>query len=59
MDAQIMWRAGSTLLMLVIFAGIVWWAYGRGRRARLDAAAISVLNDDDTPASMRANGRKK
>ncbi|MEO8009980.1 MAG: cbb3-type cytochrome c oxidase subunit 3 [Betaproteobacteria bacterium] len=57
MDALTVFRAGLTILMLLIFAGIVWWAYGGRRRARFDVAAHSVLQDDDVPGSPRGDGR--
>ena len=59
MDALTGFRVASTLLMLLIFAGIVWWAYGRRRNARFDVAARSVLQDDDAPGSPRGDGRAK
>ncbi|MBI3530802.1 MAG: cbb3-type cytochrome c oxidase subunit 3 [Betaproteobacteria bacterium] len=59
MDPVTGFRVGSTLLMLLIFAGIVWWAYGGRRGARFDVAAHSVLQDDDAPVSLRGDGREK
>jgi len=48
-------RAGSTVLTLLIFVGIVWWAYGGKRKARFDSAAQSLLHDeDDAPQTMRS-----
>jgi cytochrome c oxidase cbb3-type subunit IV len=48
-----------TILMFLIFAGIVWWAYGSRRSARFDVAAQSVLQDDDAPGSLPGDGRVK
>jgi cytochrome c oxidase cbb3-type subunit 4 len=59
MDPVTGYRVGSTILMVLIFAGIVWWAYGRRRSARFDVAAKSVLQDDDAPVSLRGDGRAK
>lgn len=42
-------RAGSTVLSVLIFAGIVWWAYGARRKSSFEVAAHSVLHDEDTP----------
>ena len=38
----------TTVLSVIAFAGIVWWALGRSRRARFDAAAQApfALPDD-------------
>jgi cytochrome c oxidase cbb3-type subunit IV len=52
-------RIGLTILMFLIFAGIVWWAYGSRRSARFDVAAQSVLQDDDAPGSLPGDGRVK
>jgi cytochrome c oxidase cbb3-type subunit 4 len=59
MDPVTGFRVGSTILMFLIFAGIVWWAYGGRRSARFDVAAHSVLQDDDAPGSLRGDGRAK
>lgn len=59
MDLMTEFRVGSTILMFLIFAGIVWWAYGGRRSARFDVAAHSVLQDDDAPGSLRGDGRAK
>ena len=49
-------RAALTVLSFIAFIGIVWWAYGRRRRARFDRAARSVLEDDD---EARTAGRER
>ena len=38
----------TTVVSMLAFAGIVWWALGRSRRARFDAAALApfALPDD-------------
>ena len=59
MDALTGFRVASTLLVVLIFAGIVWWAYSGKRNARFDVAARSVLRDDDAPGSLRDDGRQK
>jgi cytochrome c oxidase cbb3-type subunit IV len=51
MDLMTLLRSGLTVAMLVIFAGIVWWAYGGKRAARFDEAAHSVLREEATPGS--------
>ena len=49
MDFVTAMRAGSTVLVLLIFAGVVWWAYGPRRKSRFELVALSVLHDDDAP----------
>jgi len=39
-------RSLVTLAAFAAFLGIVWWAYAPGRRARLDDAARSILEED-------------
>ena len=52
-------RAVLTVVTLVVFLGIVVWAYSSKRKQRFDAAAQSVLEDEGTPASaQRQQGRK-
>lgn len=56
-------RAVITVLSFLLFIGIVWWAYSDRRKATYDAAALSVLDDDErdaagTPAAIRENREK-
>ena len=49
MDINLL-RSIATVLMLLIFVGIVVWAYSRRRRAAFDAAArLPLLDDAPTP----------
>jgi cytochrome c oxidase cbb3-type subunit IV len=57
MDLVTALRAGSTVLTFLIFAGIVWWAYGRRRKARFESVALSVLDDEDSPGEPGRSGR--
>ena len=51
-------RAWLTLVMLVVFVGIVAWAYSSKRKKQFDEAARSVLEDDGVPvADKRQQGR--
>lgn len=45
MDMNLL-RIAITLAALAAFIGIVWWAYAPGRKARLDDAARSILEED-------------
>jgi cbb3-type cytochrome oxidase subunit 3 len=58
MDLVTAMRAGSTVLTLLIFIGVVWWAYGTKRKSRFDTAALSVLHDEDTPAAPGVDRRR-
>jgi len=51
MDLMTAMRAGSTVLTLLIFIGVVWWAYGARRKSRFETVALSVLQDEDAPAA--------
>jgi cbb3-type cytochrome oxidase subunit 3 len=43
--------ASTTVLSMLAFAVVVWWAYGRGRAERLAAAAQAPFAlPDDVPA---------
>ncbi len=51
-------RAWLTVVMLVLFAGIVVWVYSSKRKKQFDEAARSVLEDDGVPATdKRQQGR--
>ena len=52
-------RSIVTVLSLLAFAGIVWWAYGSSRKARFDEAARLPFADDDVAkrsATEASNG---
>ena len=57
MDLVTAMRAGSTVLTLLIFVGVVWWAYGAKRKSRFETAALSVLHDEDAPAAPGVDRR--
>lgn len=44
-------RSATTVMLLLIFVGIVIWAWSRERRSAFDAAARLPLIDDATPQS--------
>lgn len=44
-------RSWMTVVQFVVFAGIVWWAYGSARKGRFEEAARLVLNEDDGQAA--------
>ena len=45
MDVHLM-RSVITAVLFVLFIGIVWWAWSKGRRADFEAAARLPLDDD-------------
>jgi cbb3-type cytochrome oxidase subunit 3 len=57
MDLVTAMRVGSTVLTLLIFVGIVWWAYGAKRKSRFETAAMSVLRDEDEPDALGRDRR--
>ncbi|GHB74726.1 hypothetical protein GCM10008107_25280 [Psychrosphaera saromensis] len=36
-----------TLILMVLFFVIVYWAYSKSRKSKFDDIAQSILNDDD------------
>jgi cytochrome c oxidase cbb3-type subunit 4 len=51
-------RAWLTVVTLIVFVGIVVWAYSSKRKKQFDEAARSVLDDDAGPtAGDRQQGR--
>ena len=52
-------KAWMTVVMLVVFVGIVIWAYSSKRKKQFDEAARSVLEEDAPEESgKRDKGRK-
>ncbi|NHI00888.1 cbb3-type cytochrome c oxidase subunit 3 [Oceanimonas sp. MB9] len=37
----------QTLALLVLFAGIVWWAFSKRRKGKFDDAAQSIFDEDE------------
>ena len=52
-------RSLVTVLSLVTFLGIVWWAFGPSRKGRFEQDALLALDDDDERAApgRRARGQ--
>ena len=46
MDINVI-RSIVTVAAFVAFLGIVWWAYAPARRARMEQAGRSVLEEED------------
>ena len=52
-------KAWMTVVMLVVFVGIVIWAYSSKRKKQFDEAARSVLEEDAPEGNeRRGQGRK-
>jgi len=47
-----------TVMVLVIFVGIVLWAYDSRSKARFDAAARIPFDDDDAPRARATPGQE-
>jgi len=45
--------SATTLIMLVVFVGIVAWAWSSKRSAAFDAAARAPLEEDDVPPARK------
>ena len=41
-----------TAVFIVVFIGIVWWAYSKGNKQRFDDAGRLPLEDDDAPVKQ-------
>ena len=58
MDLVTIIRIASTVVTILVFVAIVWWAYGKARSARFEKAASSVLDDEDTPGKPGCSRRR-
>ncbi|MBM7454668.1 cytochrome c oxidase cbb3-type subunit 4 [Oceanisphaera litoralis] len=43
----------QTLLLLVMFIGLVRWAYGKRRKDKFDAIANSIFDEDEANGTSR------
>jgi cytochrome c oxidase cbb3-type subunit 4 len=46
-------RSITTVLMLAVFAGIVWWAYSAKTKAAFEEAGRLPLDDEDSDLIQR------
>jgi len=42
-------RSITTVVLMLVFVGIVWWAYGKGRKSYFDEAAAIPFTEEDEP----------
>ncbi|SDB04433.1 cytochrome c oxidase cbb3-type subunit 4 [Pseudidiomarina indica] len=54
----ITWRSFYTVLVFVLFIGVVWWAYSKGQKKNFDDAANSIF-DDEQPSSKTNDSTKQ
>lgn len=41
-----------TIIFIVVFIGIVWWAYSKGNKQRFEDAGKLPFDEDDKPAQQ-------
>jgi cytochrome c oxidase cbb3-type subunit 4 len=51
-------RTIFTVLVVLVFAGIVGWAYSAKRKDSFDEAARQAIDDDDSPLSSGSAGQQ-
>lgn len=56
MDVNLL-RSVITAVLFVVFLGIVFWAWSKGKREDFEAAARLPLEDDLAEERMARNGR--
>ncbi len=54
----ITWRSFYTVLVFVLFIGVVWWAYSKSQKKNFDEAANSIF-DDEQPSSMTSDSTEQ
>ncbi|MDT7524917.1 MULTISPECIES: cbb3-type cytochrome c oxidase subunit 3 [Idiomarinaceae] len=50
----ITWRSFYTVLVFVLFIGVVWWAYSKGSKKRFDEAANSIFDEDELTTTNKS-----
>lgn len=58
MDYQTL-RGVITALLLVLFIGVVWWAYDKRQQSRFDKAANSIFDDEQGAQPPRSQEPKQ
>ena len=48
-----------TAFLLVLFVGIIYWAYHKKSKARFDEAANSIFEEDDKPNKDSSGAHKQ
>lgn len=49
----------QTLLLFVMFIGLVWWAYGKRRKTKFDAIAYSIFDEEEERVSNASLGAEQ
>ncbi|MGD8340059.1 MAG: cbb3-type cytochrome c oxidase subunit 3 [Gammaproteobacteria bacterium] len=52
-------RGLLTLILMILFIALVFWAYSRGRKEDFEAAARLPLDDDDRLSRAVGRGTEK
>lgn len=52
-------RALSTVLVMIAFAGVCWWAFSPSRKKKFNDAANLPFADEDADAATKANDANK
>ena len=53
------YRGVYTIIMLLVFAGIIWWAYSKKSKTRFDDAAQSIFDEDEVKDQKNDEQAKK
>ncbi|MCG3721371.1 cbb3-type cytochrome oxidase subunit 3 [Vibrio cincinnatiensis] len=48
-----------TIVLFVSFIGVVWWAYGKKRKARFEEAANLIFADEESSSSTKQGETKQ
>jgi len=52
------YRGFYTLILLVLFLIIVYWAYSKNRKSKFDDIANSIFDEDDKKADDKPNNKE-
>ncbi|MDN7123679.1 cbb3-type cytochrome oxidase subunit 3 [Pseudidiomarina terrestris] len=55
----ITWRSFYTVLVFVLFIGVVFWAYSKGRKKKFDEAAKSIFEEDELKETKQDNTKQE
>ncbi|KFZ31822.1 hypothetical protein IDSA_03820 [Pseudidiomarina salinarum] len=55
----ITWRSFYTVLVFVLFIGVVWWAFSKGRKRRFDDAAKSIFDENELTSTTKESTKQE
>ncbi|WP_111979671.1 cbb3-type cytochrome oxidase subunit 3 [Algibacillus agarilyticus] len=53
------YRGVYTIIMMLVFGGIIWWAYSKTSKSKFDDAANSIFEEDNQKEAVDKQANDK